>query len=278
MVVHMLGGAEMRKLLARGHGLRFYMNRYVLRRFGAIVVEGATQAKAFASVAETKRIHIIHNFAEPWIAASEVEAKAKFSETGKLRVLFLSNLLHGKGHEELLAAYRALKPEVRRQIHIDVAGIAVPGSEDFLARVDSTEGVTYHGFVQGAEKRDLFVRAHLFCLPTYYPYEGQPFSIIEAFAAACVVVTTNHSGIRDVFDPGANGFEVEKASVPSLTACLERVVGQRGLLAEIGLRNHRVAELRHSQVGYVRAMRAVMQDVAKAARTNNSVSDFDARR
>jgi glycosyltransferase involved in cell wall biosynthesis len=63
----------------------------------------------------------------------------------------------------------------------------------------------YHGdssaciIVDGPGKKNLFSEAHIFCLPTYYPYEGQPIAILEAFASGCVVITTNHSGISDFF-------------------------------------------------------------------------------
>ena len=66
--------------------------------------------------------------------------------------------------------------------------------------------------MNGTQKKDLYSNAHIFCLPTYYPWEGQPFCILEAYAAGCVVITTNHSGISQVFKDGINGIEVEKKS------------------------------------------------------------------
>lgn len=55
-------------------------------------------------------------------------------------------------------------------------------------------------------KLDLFVESHVFVLPTYYLFEGQPIGIIEAYAAGCVVVTTRHSNICDIFSGSINGI------------------------------------------------------------------------
>ena len=69
----------------------------------------------------------------------------------------------------------------------------------------------------GEKKRRLFAEAHVFCLPTYYSYyEGQPISILEAYASGCVVITTDHGGICDIFKDKINGFRVEKRSCLSI--------------------------------------------------------------
>jgi glycosyltransferase involved in cell wall biosynthesis len=47
---------------------------------------------------------------------------------------------------------------------------------------------------------------------------------LEAYSSGCVVVTTNHSGIIDIFKCGVNGFEVEKKSVNSLSDCFIRLI------------------------------------------------------
>lgn len=40
--------------------------------------------------------------------------------------------------------------------------------------------VTYHGIVGGEAKRRLLKECYIFALPTRYPNEGQPISILEA--------------------------------------------------------------------------------------------------
>ena len=45
----------------------------------------------------------------------------------------------------------------------------------------------------------------MFCLPTWLKFEGQPISIIEAYASGCIVVTTANGGINDIFNDNVNG-------------------------------------------------------------------------
>ena len=102
---------------------------------------------------------------------------------------------------------------------------------------------TSHGvnFIAGEAKKALYGETHVFCLPTYYPYEGQPISILEAYATGCVVVTTRHSGIPEVFADGVNGYAVDTRSAESIRVALERMLGRPERLVDVALTNRRVA-------------------------------------
>ena len=62
--------------------------------------------------------------------------------------------------------------------------------------------------VEGEEKRNLLKQSHIFCLPTFHKFEGQPISILEAYASGCIVLTTANGGINEIFKNGTNGFLV----------------------------------------------------------------------
>jgi glycosyltransferase involved in cell wall biosynthesis len=59
----------------------------------------------------------------------------------------------------------------------------------------------------GNEKREIFLRSHVFLLPTYFIYEGQPVSIIEAMAYGNVPIVTNYRHIPSMVNLD-NGFYV----------------------------------------------------------------------
>jgi glycosyltransferase involved in cell wall biosynthesis len=259
MVAHMFGGAGMRIILERRRGIRFRLNRFFLSKLGAVVVEGETQQKMFSIVTDPKRIHVVKNFAEDYLFLSTEEVRSKFDRVDPVRVLFLSNMLWGKGHMELLQAYRELAPAIKEQIVLDFAGKLVSGGDEFLKMVESESNVTYHGPVYERAKRELYAKSHVFCLPTYYPFEGQPFCIIEAYATGCVVVSTRHSGIPDVFEHRKNGFAVEKRSVESLTAMFQMLLQSREQLLEIATRNLNQAKAIHTQNAYLRSMTEVLE-------------------
>jgi glycosyltransferase involved in cell wall biosynthesis len=94
-----------------------------------------------------------------------------------------------------------------------------------LNKIADNEELKYLGkFIDGVEKRKLYCESHIFCLPTYYPFEGQPISILEGYATGCAVITSNHSGIPFIFKDEKNGFMVEKKSVSSLTESLRKAI------------------------------------------------------
>jgi len=266
MVVHLNGGAGMREIMLKKHPLRG-LNEFFLRRIGAVVVLGDRLVPIYANAVARERIHIVPNCAEDHLFSDLASINRKFRDVTPLRFLFLSNLIPGKGHEELVDAFHGLDDRVRESIVIDIAGDFQSEREkrDFLQKVAGVSQIRYHGTVRGSRRKELFHNAHVFCLPTYYPYEGQPLSILEAYASGCAVITTDHSGIRDVFAHEANGFEVAKRSSTDLAAAIRRAIGSPGTLHAIAATNFRTAELKYRTSTYNANMLRVIESVGTAS-------------
>lgn len=268
LVVHLHGGAGMRVLLGGKLPFLAALNRYFLRRMGGVIVLGARLANMYQSFLPPARIAEVANFAPDDLFVEDVQIDANFTDTGPLRVLFLSNLLPGKGHDDLLVALGMLTPEERAALTVDFAG----GFEDAQAKANFLaltatfpNTVVYRGVVGGETKCDLLRRAHLFCLPTYYPYEGQPISILEAYAAGTAVLTTDHSGIFDVFTPEVNGFAVEKQAPVAIAAALRRALKERAILHRIARTNAIVARELYREQHYVARMKEALNRLGSMA-------------
>ena len=54
------------------------------------------------------------------------------------------------------------------------------------------------------------MEADVFVFPTYYPFEGHPWVIVEAMAAALPIITTNQGCIKETVIDGKNGFIIPK--------------------------------------------------------------------
>jgi len=244
MTVHLNGGAGMRELLAPSRTIFRSMNRFFLRRVHRVIVLGPSLVDIFDGMLSPDRIVSVPNFAADELFVPGSAISEKFSKVAPLRLLFLSNLLWGKGYVELLAAYATLSAEVGAAIQLDIAGAFESDGQGqtFLATIARLPGVRYHGIVTGSERQALFRDAHIFCLPTYYPTEGQPLSILEAYASGCVVLTTRHSGIVDVFSAERNGYEVEKKSDTSILQALKRALGEPSSLHRMAQANRQAAE------------------------------------
>jgi glycosyltransferase involved in cell wall biosynthesis len=262
MAVHLHGGAGM-KVLLRDKLLLAKLNRYFWKRMGAVILLGQRHLTLMNGLPDEWRrqhIHLIPNFAQDFLFRSPAEIDAKFGAPGPLRIVFLSNMIPGKGHEELLAAYCSLNVTEQSQIQLEFAGAfeSSAARDDFLNHILKIPQVSYHGVVGGDSKANLLGRAHVFCLPTYYPYEGQPISILEAYASGCAVITTDHSGIFDVFVPDVCGLTVEPRSVNSLTAALRRCLADRAKLHAQAHHNRQLAHERYRVTTYTSRLLSVL--------------------
>jgi glycosyltransferase involved in cell wall biosynthesis len=85
------------------------------------------------------------------------------------------------------------------------------------------EVVHYHGTVRGARKREILQEANIFILPTLYPWEGQPISIIEALAYGLPVIATRYRGIPEQVIDGRNGFLLEEKSPQAIADAVEKL-------------------------------------------------------
>lgn len=252
MIVHLHGGNGMRSIMVNKWHPLHRLNRYFLKRVGGVIVLGPSHLDIFRNILANDRIHMVPNFAEDFLFIQTEDVYRKFKNVESLKLLFLSNLLPGKGHEELLEAYLSLPESVQASIEIDIAGDfeSKQKRDAYLAKLNGIKQIRYHGVVRGERKKELFHQAHVFCLPTYYAYEGQPISILEAYASGCVVITTNHSGIRDIFMAGVNGYEVPKRSPSGLAAAIKDAVSKGESLSDIAAANLRTAQVHYRTATY----------------------------
>ena len=258
--LHLHGGAGMRNLLADRKGWLGRLNGYFLRRVAGVIVLGERLAPIFDGYVRPGQVHVVKNFAEDALFIDADRMTEKWADTTVLRVLFLSNLLPGKGHEELLQAIRSLPPVLAARFRFDFAGgfESTTDKERFQSDLNELPNVHYHGIAHGEAKQALLAQAHVFCLPTFYPYEGQPISILEAYAAGCMVLTTNHSGIFDIFTPGENGWEVRPRNPKSIVTALEKLAEEPTEAEKLAHQNRAQADLHYTRQAHLRTLYTVL--------------------
>ncbi len=239
MYIHLHGGAGYARIMSDRSTFIFKLNAFFLKKLAGVIVLGRSHGEIFKGLVHPNKIKIVPNFSEDEFFLDKKKVEEKFKDPLSLNFLFLSNLIDGKGHLELIGAMERLNDSTQKLFRLDIAG----GFDDdkkkeaFLARIKKLPNIKYHGVVKGEEKKKLLNNAHVFFLPTYYPYEGQPISILEAYASGCAVVTTNHSGIFDVFKPEFNGFEVEKKSIDSILTALDVIVNNMQKVRQAAINN-----------------------------------------
>ena len=113
-IIHMLGGAGMKRMIDK-RGVQYKLNKFFISRLAGVIVEGEQQALTFSKVIKRDRIFVVNNFAEDFLFINKEEVKKKFENKNPLKILFLSNLLYGKGHNELAEAYIGLSVENKKK-------------------------------------------------------------------------------------------------------------------------------------------------------------------
>jgi glycosyltransferase involved in cell wall biosynthesis len=160
---------------------------------------------------------------------AEVEAKqAKRGEARPLRLLFFSHMIRSKGYMDVLAAVARLHAR-GLAVHADFVGRwdaeeAQPAFERAVREHGLQDVVAHHG---GLYDRDaakaLYLAADVFLLPTYYPTEAQPLTVIEALNAGTPVVVTPHASLPEMINEGAEGHFVPPSAPEAIAEAVERL-------------------------------------------------------
>lgn len=208
LVLHLHGGYY-RTLLESELGFtQKYLNYKVLRKSSCVIVLGKSLRHIFDGIVSNEVITEVPNCVDKKYVMNKHAFKNKIDNIKRkhtIHVLYLSNFIKSKGYLEIIeCAKLALNELDRDEIHFDFAGkffteFEKKEFEKFVRDNHLQNIVTYHGIVTGTKKIELLKSADIFMLPTRYPKEGQPISIIEAMANGCYIVTTRFAGIPDLF-------------------------------------------------------------------------------
>jgi glycosyltransferase involved in cell wall biosynthesis len=259
MYIHLHGGS-LGSLLFDRHKLVSYLNKLFIRRLAGVIVSGDSHLNIFDKMIPQSKIHIVPNFASNYLFVSEKEISDKFSNTQPLRILYISSLQKKKGYNELVDAYLKLTDKSKSSIRIDFAGRFESDShkEAFLKKIGGAGQLHFHGVIDDAQKKLLFSKAHVFCLPTTF-LEGQPISILEAYASGCVVLTTCQPGILDVFTDGVNGFGLPDGSPDTIRLALEQILESRDDLLKVAIVNSQTASQKYRTSSFNARLRAIIE-------------------
>jgi glycosyltransferase involved in cell wall biosynthesis len=148
------------------------------------------------------------------------------------KIIYLSNLIPSKGYLEVLEiAKNLVNKRGITNIEINFCGnfVAIKNErnltemdfEKYLVDHDLTKYVKYHGPVVGILKEKMLEESHFFILPTDYPAEAQPISILEAMSFGIIVISTNYRAIPDMVINNHTGFLIEKDNIELMAKKIE---------------------------------------------------------
>lgn len=202
-------------------------------------------------VLPVSRITICENGTTP---PTQTPARGSTDEPG-LTVLHIGALTPEKGTLELIEAATSLE-----HIRLVLAGEAWPEVE--LAACHSRIALT--GPVSGSAKAALFSQADVMCLPTRYPFEGQPIALLEAMSVGIPIVATRRAAIEETV--GDAGIYVPEGDRQALADALATLRDDHTLRAQLGARGRARYEERYTADAYRARVVAVWRDVAARER------------
>lgn len=214
------------------------------------------------------RIYIVPNSVDAVALTPEdtVEARHRFSLTHQDHVvLFLSQLHPIKGLDILLETLARLLPR-HPTLKLLIAGPDTGGKTGSLAlaaRLGVSGACRFVGHLDGREKLLAFAAADIFSLPSYA--EGLPNAVLEACAAGLPVLISTQCNLPDIAESGAG--HVAPAEVDAFTNALERMITQRDLCRQMGVRGRALVEQRFSVLRVVERLEAMYCEVS----TKNSL-------
>ena len=173
----------------------------------------------------------------------------KIKKPVKNRILYLSNILASKGILEFMNAVAKILSD-NKEVEVNIAGGFLKDhimskneikKRFFLIynslKLKYNHRVSYLGVVSGKKKVDVLKSSSIFVLPSYYPTEAFPISIIEAMAASNAIVTTNHNYLKSIISE-ENGVIVNKKNSNEIYLALRRLLNDDKKLKQIQKLNY----------------------------------------
>ena len=129
-------------------------------------------------------------------------------------------MIPSKGLYELVSAV------VKCDIRLDIIG---PGTDAVIETVRKisgnklNNGIYIHGRLPNSEALELLKKSDILALPTYYPFEAFPISILEAMSLSKLVISTGRAAIPDMLtalDGSRCGILVAEKSVDEIVAAI----------------------------------------------------------
>lgn len=131
----------------------------------------------------------------PNVRSASNSKSIHYTKNEVFKVLYVSQVREEKGILDLIDAIRDCS-----SLSLTIVGRIINGVIDPKALPNN---VTYIGELPQSEISQLMLRHHVLALPTFYPGEGYPGVIIEAFMVGLPVITTKWKAIPELVSDAA---------------------------------------------------------------------------
>lgn len=269
-IIHLHGGYY-RQLIEKDCGnLQRRLNYSLIKKLDGCIVLGNMLQSIFKDMIDNSKIFTVPNCVDNEYLLPKNLIKEKINNienNATLHILYLSNFIESKGFKDVLNL-AVIAKNAKKNLHFHFAGKFYKEedhifTQNFIQQNQLQEYVTFHGIVSGKNKNELLQQCHIFILPTRYPNEGQPISILEAMGNAMNIITTNHAGIPDITKDKVNGLVVDKNNINlnEIYDYIQYLNQNRNVLQSIASTNYQTAITQYTEAQYISNLDRVFQIV-----------------
>ncbi|OGD63386.1 hypothetical protein A2160_02805 [Candidatus Beckwithbacteria bacterium RBG_13_42_9] len=164
----------------------------------------------------------------------QTKFKVKKKKQGiKYRLLFVGRLERIKGVDVLLKALARIKNQLPGfELRVIGKGVEESNLRGLSNELELNNNVFFMGEIKGKELINEYLEADLFVLPSLT--EGQPLTLLEAWAARLPVLVTNVGDNSQLVKNGKNGFLVEPGKTIALANSLLEAFKQMRKWSRLG--------------------------------------------
>lgn len=268
-IIHLHGGYYRHLIEENCGNLQRRLNYALIKNLDGCIVLGNMLQNIFKGMIDNSRIFTVPNCVDNEYLLSQnlIEGKTNDIENNAiLHILYLSNFIESKGFKDVLNLAVLAKNNAQKNLHFHFAGKFFKEedhifTQNFIQQNQLQEYVTFHGIVSGDNKKTLLQKCHIFILPTRYPNEGQPISILEAMGNAMGIITTNHAGIPDITKDKVNGLVVDKNNIDlnEIYDYIQYLNQNRNVLKDIASTNYKTAITQYTEEQYIANLDKIFQ-------------------
>ncbi|MFB4167261.1 glycosyltransferase family 4 protein [Virgibacillus sp. JSM 102003] len=257
IVLHLHGGGFSNFYKKSNVIIKTLIKKYYSKADSFIVLSDSLKSM-FDEIVDKGKISVIENCVDNQFILSDSIIDNKLSNLkskNSIQIVYLSNMIKSKGYLDLLYSTRILA-EKKVNCKVTFAGnfVTQEHKEQFFNYIKENNlqnYIEYLGVVNGDDKKSLLLEGDIFILPTFYPQEGQPISILEAMSVGMAIITTRHGGIPDVINEEKNGVFIEAQDIQDIAESIIRLVNEPELIKKMGDNNRQKVMGKYLETHYI---------------------------
>ncbi|MBQ3112833.1 MAG: glycosyltransferase [Phascolarctobacterium sp.] len=203
-----------------------------LKKIDSIFVE-TTKMKSGLEKLCFNNVSVMQNFKD---LVPLTEKQLVYSEKEPYPFCTFSRVMKEKGIEDAVNAIKNVNAYYGRVVcKLDIYGAIETNEADWFKNLSAQfpEEIRYCGVVPYNKSIEVIKNYYALLFPTYYPSEGIPGTIIDAYSAGVPVIASRWCGFKDMIDEGETGIGYKYLNNELLTDVIKEVVKSPELLLDM---------------------------------------------